>query len=212
MDDSSDASPDVRVLTTGSVKGQVSLGGSLKNDRALSAFDVRHTFNSTFTWDLPFGRGRTFFKDAPWYVNGPLGGWTITGIFRVIGGNPYQPFITDPNQLGGVLSNRTVRPDIVAGVPLKNPLWDPGCRTGSAGGANGGGCEPYLNPAAFERPVKGQLGNAPRTLSIRAPFKQYFDVSVQKDFPMPFIGSEGKRKINFRVDLLNAFNHPAFDQ
>ena len=27
---------------------------------------------------------------------------------------------------------------------------------------------------------------------------------------MPFIGGEGKRKINFRVDLLNAFNHPVF--
>jgi len=25
---------------------------------------------------------------------------------------------------------------------------------------------------------------------------------------MPFIGGEGKRRINFRVDLINAFNHP----
>ena len=210
IDDSSDASPDVRVLTTGSVRGQVSLGGTLQNDRGLSSFDVRHAFNSTFSWDLPFGKGRQFLKDAPWYVSGPLAGWTMTGIFRVIGGNPFQPFLTDPNQLGGVLFNRVVRPDIVSGVSLRNPLWNPKCRTGSAGGANGGGCEPYLNPAAFMRPLKGQLGNAPRTVSIRAPFKQYFDVSVQKNFTMPFIGREGKRKINFRVDLLNAFNHPVF--
>jgi len=210
MDDSSDASPDVRVLTTGSVKGQVSLGGTLQNDRALSAFDVRHAFSSTFTYDLPFGKGRTFFKNAPWYVNGPLGGWMFTGIFRIVGGNPYQPFLTDPNQLGGVLFNRTVRPDIVSGVPLKNPLWDPKCRVGTAGGSNGGGCEPFLNPSAFMRPIKGQLGNAPRTLSIYSPSKRYFDLSIQKDFPMPWIGAEGKRKINFRVDALNLFNHPVF--
>ncbi|HYJ90189.1 MAG TPA: hypothetical protein VEV84_02690, partial [Pyrinomonadaceae bacterium] len=209
-DDSSDASPDVRVLTTGSVKGQVSLGGPLENEWALSAFDVEHNFSSTFTYDLPFGKGRTFFKDAPWYVTGPLGGWTITGIFRLVGGNPYQPFLTDPNQLGGTLFNRTVRPDLVPGVPLKNPLWDPKCRVGTSGGASGGGCEPFLNPSAFMRPVKGQLGTAPRTLSIRSPMKQYFDLSIQKDFPMPWIGGEGRRRINFRVDALNVFNHPVF--
>jgi hypothetical protein len=134
----------------------------------------------------------------------------FTGIFRIVGGNPYQPFLTDPNQLGGVLFNRTVRPDIVSGVPLKNPLWDPKCRVGTAGGTNGGGCEPFLNPSAFMRPIKGQLGNAPRSLSIYSPSKQYFDLSIQKDFPMPWIGAEGKRRINFRVDALNLLNHPVF--
>ena len=207
IDDASDASPDVRVLTTGSVRGQVSLGGTREGDRALSSFDVEHNFSSTFTYDLPFGKGRYFFKNAPWYVNGPLGGWTTTGIFRLVGGNPFQPFITDPNQLGGSNLNRVVRPDIVAGVPIKNPLWDASCHYGISGPGN---CEPYINPAAFERPVKGQLGNAPRSLSIRAPTRQYFDFSLQKDFPMPFIGDKGKRKINFRVDLLNAFNKPVF--
>src|SRR5207248_9264428 len=142
----------------------------------------------------------------PWYVTGPLAGWTFSGIFRLVGGNPYQPFVTDPNGLGGTLFNRVVRPDIVSGVPLKNPLYSKNCRTGSSGGSSGGGCEPYLNPAAFMRPVKGQLGNAPRTISLRAPFKQYFDLSVQKNFPMPFIGKEGRRKINFRVDALNVLN------
>lgn len=210
MDDSSDASPDVRVLTSGSVRGQVALGGLIENDYALSAFDVKHAFSSTFTWDLPFGKGRTYFKDAPWYVTGPLGGWIMSGVVRIVGGNPYQPFLTDPNLLGGAGFNRVVRPNIVEGVPLRNPLWDPSCRVGSAGAAQGGGCEPYVNPAAFMRPPKGELGNAPRTLSIREPFRKYFDLSIQKDFPMPWIGGEGKRRINFRIDALNVFNIPNF--
>ena len=211
MDDSSDASPDVRVLTSGSVKGQVALGGSLENDWALSAFDTRHAFSATFMWDLPFGKGRNYLKNSPWYIEGPLGGWSISGVGRVVSGNPFQPFVTDPNFLGGTLFNRVVRPDVVAGVPLKNPLWDPSCRVGTAGGANGpAGCEPYVNPAAFMRPAKGKLGNAARTLTITEPYRKYFDLSIQKDFPMPWIGDEGKRRINIRVDAINLFNIPNF--
>lgn len=211
LDDSSDASPDVRVLTSGSVRGQVALGGSLDDDYALSAFDVKHAFSSTFTWDLPFGKGRNFFSNAPWYINGPLGGWTLSGVARIVGGNPYQPFLTDPNLLGGGGFNRVVRPNIVEGVPLKNPLYDPSCRVGTGVGTNSFNvCEPYVNPAAFTRPPKGELGNAPRSLSIREPARKYFDLSIQKDFPMPWIGAEGKRRINFRVDALNVFNIPNF--
>jgi hypothetical protein len=109
------------------------------------------------------------------------------------------------------LFNRVVRPNLVPGVPLKNPLWTPNCRVGSAGGATGPfGCEPYVNPAAFMRPAKGQLGNAPRTLTITEPMRQYFDLSIQKDFPMPWIGDEGRRRINIRVDAINVFNTPNF--
>jgi hypothetical protein len=61
------------------------------------------------------------------------------------------------------------------------------------------------------RPVKGQLGDAPRTLNIRGPIQRYFDASFQKNFPLPFGWSgEGKRRVQFRVDLNNAFNHPNF--
>ena len=91
---------------------------------------------------------------------------------------------------------------MVAGVPLKNPNYDPGCKTSSL-------CEPYVNPAAFIRPAKGSLGNAPRTLDIRGPIQRYFDASFQKNFAWPFFKGESRR-IQFRVDLNNAFNHPNF--
>jgi hypothetical protein len=131
----------------------------------------------------------------------------MSGVFRMPGGTPFQPFITDPNKLGGTLFNRVVRPDIVEGVPLRNPRWTRDCPIGASTPVTG--CEPYINPAAFMRPVKGQLGNAPRTLDIRPPRQEYFDFSFSKDFPWPFAGREGRR-INFRVDLINAFNHPNF--
>ncbi|HVQ56749.1 MAG TPA: hypothetical protein VMS29_08330, partial [Pyrinomonadaceae bacterium] len=97
---------------------------------------------------------------------------------------------------------------MVPGVPLKNPLWDPGCRVGPGAATNSFAvCEPYVNPAAFMRPPKGEIGNAARTLSIREPTRRYFDLSIQKDFPL---GGDGKRKINFRVDALNVLNMPNF--
>jgi hypothetical protein len=200
IDDASDASPDVRVLTTGSTRGQVSYGAPLSGDRALSTYDVKNNFSATTVWDLPVGRGRTLFANAPKVVDQIIGRWTLSGVLRMPGGTPFLPFITDTNRLGG--TNRTVRLDIVEGVPLKNPRYDPSCRVGAT-------CEPFINPAAFMRPVKGQLGNAPRTLDIRPPRQEYFDFSLSKDFPWPFAGGE-KRRINFRVDLLNAFNHPNF--
>jgi hypothetical protein len=57
------------------------------------------------------------------------------------------------------------------------------------------------------RPVKGTLGNAPRSLSIRSPRQEFFDFSISKDIGL---GNEGKRRLNLRVDFINAFNHPSF--
>jgi hypothetical protein len=59
------------------------------------------------------------------------------------------------------------------------------------------------------RPAKGSLGTAPRTLDVRAPLQEYFDLSISKNFPFPF-SKESKRRINFRVDFINVFNHPNF--
>jgi hypothetical protein len=201
IDDSSDASPDVRVLTTGTTLGQVYYGATRKGDRSISSFDIKHNFNSTFVWDLPFGRKRWLLKDAPGFVDAIVGGWTISGVLRLQGGQPFTPFITDTNRLGGV--NRTVRLDRVAGVPLKNPLYNSSCTVGNL-------CEPYINPSAFLRPVKGALGGSSRTLDIRGPLQEYFDLSFQKNFKPKFFGGEGKRYLQFRMDLLNAFNHPNF--
>lgn len=201
IDDASDASPDTRVLANAVSSGQVSFGAPRSLDRSISTFDIKHNFSSTFLYDLPFGKGRQLFTDAPGYLNALIGGWTVSGVFRLQGGVPFLPYITDTNRLGGV--NRNVRPDLVPGVPLKNPLWTRDCPIGNL-------CEPYINPAAFMRPAKGSLGNAPRTLDVRAPMQRYFDFSVQKNFKFPFADNDGKRRIQLRMDLLNAFNHPNF--
>jgi hypothetical protein len=82
-----------------------------------------------------------------------------------------------------------------------NPLYDANCRTSAS-------CQPYVNPAAFARPPYGELGSTPRTLdAMRGPMQQTFDISVQKTWS---VGESGKRRIQFRMDMINAFNHPTF--
>src|SRR4029077_11682238 len=127
-----------------------------------------------------------------------VGGWHVTSLLRMSSGFPYIDYLSDTNQLGDL--THSARPNLLPGVPILNPLYNPNCPVGT-------GCQPYVNPSAFERPALGQLGTAPRTLdSVRGPWTQYFDLSVQKDFKL---GEKGRR-LQFRVDALNLLNHPTF--
>jgi hypothetical protein len=201
MDDASSSGGDKNILTAvnGQVDGQVSFGGTRKNDRSVSTYDMRHVINATYIYDLPFGRGHTMGSHLWKPLDFAVGGWMTSGLIRLTSGFPAMATLSDTNLLGDL--THTIRPDIVPGVPLMNPLWSRTCPIGS-------GCQPYLNPAAFMRPALGSLGTAPRTFdNVRGPWAEFFDASIQKDFK---ISESQKRRIQFRVDLLNAFNHPVF--
>jgi hypothetical protein len=203
IDDSSDSGPDDNILTTAkSISGGSSnFGGTRQLDRSVSTFDVKHSIVSSFLWDVPVGRSRRFFSRASKPLNAMFGNWTFSGVMRVRTGYPFMPVIRDNNGLGDNSSSSeySMRPNIVSGVPVANPLWGSSCPLTNL-------CEPFVNPAAFERPVLGQLGNAPRTIDgARGPWQRYFDASVQKTFTV-----HERVRVQFRTDLLNAFNHPAF--
>jgi hypothetical protein len=199
IDDASSSGGDKNILTSvnGQVDGQVSFGGLRIFDRSVSTFDMRHVINGTYYFDLPLGSGRALANHLWKPLDYLVGDWTTSGSIRLSSGFPMMATLSDTNLLGDL--THTIRPDLVAGVPLINPLWNRNCPVGS-------GCQPYLNPAAFMRPVLGTLGSAPRTFDgVRGPWDQFFDANVYKDFKLT-----ENRRIQFRVDLLNAFNHPAF--
>jgi outer membrane receptor protein involved in Fe transport len=198
IDDASDASPDKNALATPATAGHVTFGAPLSADRALSTFDVPHSFASIFIYDLPFGRDRRFLDSGPAPLRWAVGDWTVSGLLRLASGYPFLPHIVDANSLSADQTH-TIRPDLVPGVPLVNPLWNRNCPVGNQ-------CEPYVNPAAFMRPLKGQLGDASRTMDVRGPIQRYIDLSFQKNFR----AGASKRMLQFRVDLLNAFNRPNF--
>ncbi len=198
MDDASDSSPDTRVISYPTTLGSHSTFGAKRStDRSISSFDIKHSFASTFLYDLPFGPNRQFLTSAPAPVQWLTSGWTVSGVFRLQGGYPFLPTLVEGNRLSFDITH-TIRPDIVSGVPLKNPLWNRNCPASTL-------CEPYINPAAFMRPAKGELGNSARSRDIRGPVQQLFDLSVQKSFR---IGE--RRRLQFRVDMINVLNHPIF--
>lgn len=53
-----------------------------------SAFDVRHVFHASGTYDFPFGRGRRFLNHNA-IANTVIGGWTIGSIVTWQSGEPY---------------------------------------------------------------------------------------------------------------------------
>jgi len=202
MDNASD-SGGVRFTDFNSIRtnGHIALGAPLSSDWSVSTFDVKQAFSASFLYDLPFGKGRRFLSSRNAFVQQLAGGWSVSGVERFQGGVPLVVVLRDDNRLGVAGNVRAVRPDLVSGVSLYNPRFSWDCPVGQE-------CEPYFNPAAFMRPVKGILGNAPRTFdNARWPSQQFFDLSVQKNFA---VGTRGRQRLQLRVDMINAFNHPVF--
>jgi hypothetical protein len=201
IDTGSSGGVDNNVLSAvnGQVRGQVVFGGTRQMDRSVSTYDQRHVIHGSAIYDLPFGRGQRFLNGAWRPVRMAVEGWSMSWLLRFNSGFPYTVYLTDSNQLGDAVYS--ARPNITPGEPIVNPLWSRNCPISNS-------CQPYLNPAAFQRPPVGRFGNAPRTLDYaRGPFQHYADFSLQKNFKL---GESGKRRVQIRVDALNLFNHPTF--
>jgi hypothetical protein len=194
LNDSSDAGTDnvgfSRTIT------QAGFGSDPRSEYSVADFDITHTFAGTFLYELPLGAGRRFLGRLPGAVDAAVGGWNVSGIFIANTGLPIRARLGDTNGLTG--GSGSLRPNLNPNEPFLNPLWSRDCPFGE-------GCEPFANPAAFMRPVKGTVGNAPRTIAqARYPGRRQLDLSIQKDFYV--FGKDSRRRLQFRVDAINALN------
>ena len=80
--------------TSGAFGGALILNPLRQQDSyAESDFDIRHIINANAVWELPFGRGRTFFGGANKLADFFIGGWQLSGIFRWNSGAPiFSPY------------------------------------------------------------------------------------------------------------------------
>jgi len=155
---------------------------------APSAFDMRHNFVVSYSYELPFER---LFHLS----NGWTSGWSLSGTTRFSSGFPvtlYNP--TDTSLLGtfgnGVNNNL-----------LDTPNYTPGCdlqiNHDPAKGA-------AFNTACFTIPSLGQLGNAPRRF-FYGPGIENFDLALVKQ-----VRFAQARSLELRLEAFNVFNHPQF--
>ena len=154
-----------------------------------SDFDVRHRFTISYSYDLPFGRGKRFAGNASGVMNQIIGNWQIAGITSASTGNFFT--VSDPltnsanNDCGGTVTYNCSRPNVVG-----NPNGTP-CVAGT-----------FFNTCAFESNlVQGTYGNEGRN-TVRGPGYQTWDLSFNKLFPI-----REQMRLEFRADLFNVWNH-----
>jgi hypothetical protein len=202
-------------------------------DRGYNNFDVRHTFNFSALYKLPFGKGAS--HEFGNIGNALLGDWEIGGIVNARSGLPIEVGITRPDvviqcaaatcpaTINGVVT--TVPNGWVAQLPgtinANSPL--PAGFVGVVNTPGGGasrnvrrpnivpGVNPYLNndrslinPAAFSIPLPGQFGDLPRN-ALRGPNFRQFDLVFNKRFPIT-----ESTNLEFRTEIFNIFNFTNF--
>jgi hypothetical protein len=154
--------------------------------KALSPIDIPWVVTATYSYDLPFGRGKQLLNGG-----GPLdrvvGGWNIGGV------NTYQ---------GGTVLPVTTEAS-VPGITYIEPLRVPGQPFGT-----GVSCSsytktsgPYLNINAFGTPAPFTLGNIAVIPSYRGCGYATENISINKGIAL----TEGTR-LKFSANFFNAFN------
>jgi hypothetical protein len=158
---------------------------------ASSDFDVRHIVNINGLWQLPVGRGQWLLSDANKVVNGILGGWQMSGIFRWNSGLP----IYSPYDSGRWATNWNVESSGVRIRPIQS------CPTrGGAEAPNLFGCDVTYAYQSWRNAKPGETGD--RNV-IRLPGYISLDMGLAKSFRMPW-GEQ--HRLQFRVDAFNVTN------
>jgi len=168
---------------------------NIKREYARAINNLPHRFTMGGTYQLPFGRGRTFLSSNRW-VDLAVGGWNVNATFVGQSGGPIAVKMnTNGNSNAGSGSQR---PNLTGVTP---------CTSGSVQQRLGQGGKPtYLNAAAFSDPGNGISGNAPRTLGgCSGPAYRNLDASIFKDFKVV-----ERVTMQFRGEFMNLTNTPQF--
>lgn len=184
-------------------------------------FDLTHVFNFNTIYELPFGKGKTFFSNANGVVDRIIGGWQVTTIMSWTSGSPItfadtrgtfnRAARSDRQTANSNLTNDQIR-DLVGfyntpcGLFYINPaVLNINLQTcsGSGRASEGFGTTPFAGQAFFNV-APGQTGNLQRTI-VDGPGYFNIDASLIKNIRI----SEGSR-IQLRMEAFNALNNANF--
>ncbi|HEU4873466.1 MAG TPA: TonB-dependent receptor [Pyrinomonadaceae bacterium] len=168
-----------------------------KNSYANSDFDIRHIVNVNGIWQLPIGKGRMFLGDSNKVVDGILGGWQLSGIFRWNSGLPTGFYgASGPYDDARWATNWNVQSNLTRIREIET------CPTRGSGNAPPKlfGCSTVDAYRSFRNARPGESGD--RNV-FRVPGYVNLDMGLGKSFRMPW--SEG-HKLQIRVEAFNITN------
>jgi hypothetical protein len=158
-------------------------------ERSVSPYDVRHRLVTSYTYELPFGRGKRLGSNWNGFLNAALGAWQINGIITLNSGLPTQITTTGNTSFsfgGGQRPDSTGR-----NAKLENPTLDK-----------------WFDTSAFRLPAQYTFGNVGRMHpSLRSDFVENMDFSIFKRFQV-----KERLSLEFRGEWFNSFNHPIFGE
>ena len=157
---------------------------------ANSDFDYRHVINMNAVWQLPIGRGRWLLNGANKWVNGILGGWQLSGIYRWNSGVP----ISAPYDDVRWATNWNVQS---YNVRMKSFQ---ACPTKAGPTPKLFGCDPTGVYRSFRNALPGESGERS---PFRLPGYVDLDLGLGKEFTMPW--SE-RHKLQIRWEIFNVTN------
>ena len=162
---------------------------NLNSEYALSIVNTPHRFTSGFSYELPFGKGKSFLSGnkALEYV---AGGWSINAISTFQTGFPLA--IRQQSNNNSLLGAQNQRPNATGVSP-------------EVSGSFAQRLDGWINPAAFTQAPAYTYGNVSRTISLRSPGIANWDMSVFKT-----VSVTEHLKAQFRAEALNAMNTPLF--
>jgi trimeric autotransporter adhesin len=167
----------------------------LSKEYGLASIDITHRFLASGSYELPFGKGKWLLNQGG-VVDRLVGGWQLN--FTAIAQSGYPLSITQSSNNSGAYSTGQ-RPNPVAdqAILATNALQ----RALSPNAADGG----YFNTAAFTAAPAGTFGTLTRTLDVRGPGQNNWDIGLLKNTTIL-----ESLKAQFRVEAINALNTPVF--
>jgi hypothetical protein len=175
------------------IEGFLQYPGS--NPTSIDPGTPKFVFGASYSYDLPFGRGKRFMKDAPRAVDAVLGGWTLSGSLRYQSGAPLQIWAINPFA-GAVLGYSEYAPGVYANWNGQNPYGHTDLSSFNPA------TDRYLNPAAFSSPGLFTFGNTPRYMGgVTAPWLKQESLSLRKAFKLT-----ERLKVELGADAVNPFN------
>lgn len=163
---------------------------NLSNERSISGHDVPQSFTASLTYELPFGRGRTFGSNMNRVLDAVAGGWQVATAVRFGSGLPLQ--FTANNTLS-TYGYSVARPNITSLTDLASGTRSP---------------DRWFNTSSsvVSAPAPFTIGTAPRWVSNeRTGPLDSADLSLMKSFNLTEAW-----KMQFQAQAFNLTNTPQY--